>query len=232
LVRWNSAALSIKSLSTYIFIQMTKTVRMLSIYTSWYWPTTLSSSSLVFFFRTMIKGVLWTNYIDEGLSLMGTSLSALSNDWIIRVQSFDPFPNIYNRQRRTARVISLPIRWWVLGIDICLCVHIYVHGCRRISCWQRCHIFVILTWKNKIIIISFEGWDIWSIEIDFFWLMEYHLRQKVFCTAIHLPMFQWTNLLKYFANQYVNECVETCLTRWFDFAGEGTPWLSSRWIVP
>jgi hypothetical protein len=108
----------------------------------------LSVSFSSFFFRTMVKGVLWTNYIDDGLSLMGTSLSALSNDWIIRVQSFNPFPNIYNRQRQTARVISLPIRWWVLDIDIYICVHRYIHGCRRISCLQRCHIFVIFTWSE------------------------------------------------------------------------------------
>jgi hypothetical protein len=102
-------------------IRMMNTKEKLSIYTKVSIDQQLSFS--FFFRRTMVKGVLWTNYIDEGLSLMGTSLSALSNDWIIRVQSFDPFPNIYNRQRQTARVISLPIRWWVLDIDICLCVH-------------------------------------------------------------------------------------------------------------
>jgi hypothetical protein len=127
-------------------IRMMNTKEKLSIYTKVSIDQQLSFS--FFFRRTMVKGVLWTNYIDEGLSLMGTSLSALSNDWIIRVQSFDPFPNIYNRQRQTARVISLPIRWWVLDIDICLCVHTYIHGCRRISCLQRCHIFVIFTCKN------------------------------------------------------------------------------------
>ncbi len=131
------------------FIRMTNTKRkVVYLYKSQYWPNSLPLFLVFFFFiHTMVKGVFWTNYIDEGLSLIGTSLSALSNDWIIRVQSFDPFPNIYNRQRQTARVISLPIRWWVLDIDICLCVH----GCRRISCWQRCHIFVIFTCKKKII---------------------------------------------------------------------------------
>ena len=42
------------------------------------------------------------NYIDEGLRLIGTSLSTQTNDWITRVQSFDPFPNniyIFNRQK-------------------------------------------------------------------------------------------------------------------------------------
>jgi hypothetical protein len=169
----------------------------LSIYTKVSIDQQLALFSL--FFSTMIKGVLWTNYIDEGLSLMGTSLSALSNDWIIRVQSFDPFPNIYNRQRQTARVISLPIRWWVLGIDICLCVHIYIYGYRRISCLQRCHIFVIFTCKNNIIIIFVQRKEK-DINSDIFDKLNiiFIARRDSFRTLLTT---QSSNLLQYFSHQ-------------------------------
>lgn len=147
MVRWNSAALSFKKNKkakwtyTKVFYLNLPSHRRSSSNDE-YWrkcclfiqKLVLTNSSLSFSvvcilcFCRMIKGVLSTNYIDEGLSLMGTSPSALSNHWIIRVQSFDPFPNIYNRQRQTARVISLSIRWWVLDIDICLCTHTYIHA--------------------------------------------------------------------------------------------------------